>query len=219
MIRIMQIGNDGIFNNGLRLLIDSEKDMQVIGLLRNENQEMKLIKEMKPDIVLILVQDSVVNIIKLTTNVKQTLDHVKIIYILSNTSKDIIIKGIEAGVDGFILNRFDFKSFIHIIRAVYNEKYVISGEIAKTIIDYARPNEKELLKQKLIDRGIIPTNREMDIIYLLYKGRKNNEIAEILQLSESSIRDYVSNAYRKIGKNKRKEVVDFLNHIMFNTHL
>ncbi|MFA1818866.1 response regulator transcription factor [Virgibacillus oceani] len=218
MIKLLLIAHDGIFNKGLRLMIDKENDMKVIGTATNENQIMKMVKEQRPDVVLLNTEiSSVSDVIKMTDFIKKTLDQAKIIYLLPSSNKKVIIEGIEAGVEGFLLSQLNYKNLVHSIRDVSNEDYVISGEIAKIVINHVKmPNldKKEIMNQKLKNKGVYPTKRELDIIYLLFKEKTNKEMAEMLQLSESTVRDYVSNTYSKIGKNNRNEVIDFLHELM-----
>jgi|SRR5690625_3987720 len=218
MVKILLVDQDGMYSEGLRLIIDKENDMEVMGTAANENQFMNMAKILEPDVVMINTEIQGISVIKLTAFIKQTADQAKIIYILSSSNKKIIIEGIKAGAEGFLLSHYSYRNFVQSIRDVYNENYVMAGEIAKIIINHVKMpalNEKEIMNQKLKNIGIHTTKRELDIICLLFMEKKNKEIAEKLQLSESTIRDYVSKTYNKIGKYHRKEVVEFLNEVMY----
>src|SRR5699024_4733476 len=128
-----------------------------------------------------------------------------------------IIQGIQRGVEGFVLNQVSSERFLQLIREVYNNQYVISGEIAKVIINHIRIcnlDEKETMGKKLKERGITIKCRDLDFFFLLFKEKSNKEIAKQLQLSERTVKDYVSRVYRKIGNNERKKVTLFLKEVM-----
>jgi len=222
MIKILLVDHDRILYEKLVSIIDKEVDMEVVGIVKSENQLMNALEKKKPDVVLIHTHISESNLMEITELIKKRLGYTKIIYILPSPDKKVIVEGIGAGVEGFLLSSFNMKNFILSIRDVYDEQYVISGEIAKTIINHVKTlnlDEKEIMNQKLINNGVYTTKRELDIIYLLFREKSNKEIAEKLQLTESTIRDYVSKTYSIIGKNNRKEVIQYLSKVMENNTL
>nr|WP_286168728.1 LuxR C-terminal-related transcriptional regulator [Roseburia sp. 1XD42-34] len=88
-------------------------------------------------------------------------------------------------------------------------------EIATAIAhQLQKGDEKQRLHSKLLEKDIDLTWRELDIVYLLYQRKKNQEIAKILHLKEKTVRDYVSITYKKLGVNKRLLVINLLENLM-----
>jgi DNA-binding NarL/FixJ family response regulator len=215
MINILLVDKGRIFSQGLSLILNQEPDMTVIDTAMNVAGIKAGI--MEPDIILVNTQIENVHMNRLTFTLIEAFPKSKIIYVLPFVDKDKIIQGIESGVDGFILDEHEPDNFVNIIREVYRGQHVISGEIAKIMmneIHVRHLDEKEMLKQKLNDRNKNVTKRDLDVLYLIYKKKDNKEIADILNLSKKTIRDYVSMAYKRIDINNRSQVTQFLNELM-----
>ncbi|MBM7599264.1 DNA-binding NarL/FixJ family response regulator [Virgibacillus halotolerans] len=215
MINILLVDESRIFSQGLSLILNQEKDMNVIGTAMNVMGIKKVI--VKPDIMLVNTQIESESIDEITSTLIKTFPDGKVIYVLPFVDKSRIIKGIDSGVDGFILNGHEPDSFIDIIRNVYRNQYVMSGEIAKVMMDEIQIrhyDEKEILQQRLEERNINATKRDLDVLYLIFKEKNNKEIAEMLDLTEKTIRDYVSMAYKRINIKNRGQVYHFLTEIM-----
>ncbi|MBR7795195.1 hypothetical protein GT022_03930 [Agaribacter marinus] len=205
------------FSNGLRLIIEKEADMKLLGTTLNKNQLFKTAKERKPDVIIFNTKVKNINVIQTTIALKRIVNHIKIIYMMQDCHQDLVLRGLEEGVNGFILNNINSRNFINSIRNVYHSHYILSGEIPKLILNHIQIiqlQDKQRMKFRLLQRGIVVTLRELDILYLLYKEYNNKEIAITLHLSEKTIRDYVSHAYKKIGINKRNKVIKFSKNVM-----
>ena len=215
MINILLVDESQIFSQGLSLILNQEKDMNVIGTAMNVMGIKKVI--VKPDIMLVNTQIESESIDEITSTLIKTFPDGKVIYVLPFVDKSRIIKGIDSGVDGYILNGHEPDSFIDIIRNVYRNQYVMSGEIAKVMmneIQIRHYDEKEILQQRLEERNINATKRDLDVLYLIFKEKNNKEIAEMLDLTEKTIRDYVSMAYKRINIKNRGQVYHFLTEMM-----
>lgn len=215
MIKILLVDHEGITSEGLRFIIDKEEDLKFLGVQIHEKQVLKTAKEEHPDIILVHVQESYTYNLKLTKKIKEIIEGVKIIYILSIYDEALIIKGFKAGVEGFFLSQLHFVHLVHMIHMVYSNHYVLPKEVKDTIMKHFRKtNPKKHLNSQLLDMGIQLTQRELDIVYLLYKQKKNIEIAQLLDLKEKTVRDYVSAIYKKLGVNKRALAINLLTEIM-----
>lgn len=129
----------------------------------------------------------------------------------------MVYYGLEHNVDGFLLYNLTSEKFISVIRDAYQDQYVLSGEIAEKMLNdikYNRYFGEELMRERLHDYNIPISNRESQILYLMYLNKKNSEIADTLQLTEKSVRDYVSRCYRKLNIHNRKMVIEFLKDVM-----
>ncbi|PAV27845.1 hypothetical protein CIL05_20060 [Virgibacillus profundi] len=217
IINIIIVDQLNVHSEGLQLIINSEQDMKVIDIVNNQNDLFNKLVKSNPNVILFHTQLMNSKIGDRIHDFKKENPDVKLLYLTFNYDKYVIYGGIENRVDGFLLYSLPPKKFISVIRDVYNGQYVLSGEIAKVIvkeIKNTRFSVKEVLKERLNEHNISVSQRELDILYLLYLNKKNKEIADTIQVSEKSVRGYVSRVYKKIKINNRKLAIEFLKEIV-----
>lgn len=103
------------------------------------------------------------------------------------------------------------------IRDAARGQYVISGEIAKVIVNSVRKltlNKNQLLAKRLEHKGIYLTRRELEIARLMIEGLNNQQIALQLHITEGTVKNYISYIYMKLGIKKREKVIQFLTNLL-----
>lgn len=190
--------------------------MQVIGMVTKGKTAMKLMDEKQPDVVLLDLHLPQISGIKITNYIKEKFPQIKVVFLTSETNEELLMKGIAAGADGFLLKNCDSESFIRSIRDTYHGEVVISGQAARILANRVLQfiyDRKVLLKEKLLINNIRLTNRELDIAYLLINNLTNKQIAKELYLSEGTVKNYVSELYRKFNLKRRTELVRYLRNL------
>lgn len=214
MIKILMFDMNSVFGSGIQAIINLELDMEVIGDYKDKAELVNAIKENIPDIL--LVNTTFINYEDLSAInwIKKEYPSIKIIFMMSESNEDILLRGIHIGVDGFLLYESEPSYFIESMRNIFKEEMVLSGKIAKLLLDSLISEDKRKLLLHLREKGFHLTARESDLVYLMYKGFGNTELANVLKLSNKTIRDYVSKLYKKLGIYSRKEVHHFLEQLM-----
>ncbi|PAV31099.1 DNA-binding response regulator [Virgibacillus profundi] len=213
MISVLLVEDQQLFREGVHALIATVDDMDVVGMASNGEEATQLMKKSQADIVIMDIHMPNVDGIKATIHLKDNYPSVKVILLTTFAEEDLIITGLAAGADGFLLKSLDRARLIRSIRDVYDDQVVLSGEAAKilaTMIVDIKYNKKDLLEKKLVNRNINLSNRELDIAYLMMNGSTNKLIAQKLFLSEGTIKNYISELYNKLNLRSRKDVIDFL---------
>ncbi|WP_366248208.1 response regulator transcription factor [Terribacillus aidingensis] len=214
MLNILMFDNNGIFGAGIQAILSSEPNMKVVGNFSDKVGIVNAIQESTPDIL--LVNTFILGLGGFITIewLKQKYPALKIIFILPESDKNILLRGIHIGVDGFLLYESDPSFFVESMRNIFKEEMILSGKLAKLLLEEFISEEKKELLQRLKEQAIHLTARESDLVYLIYKGYRNKEMADALKLSAKTIRDYVSKLYKKIGLYSRIDVYYFLGRLM-----
>lgn len=213
LINVMLIDKNRLFLEAVQSLIDQEEDIQVIGMVTKGKAAIELMDEKQPDIVLLDLHLPQIDGIKVTHYIKEKYPETKVIFLTSETNEEMLMKGIASGADGFLLKNCDSESFIRSIRETYRGEVVISGIPARILANRVLQliyDRKVLLKEKLLINDIRLTKRELDIAYLLIRNATNKEIAQELYLSEGTVKNYVSELYRKFNMKRRADLVSYL---------
>ncbi|WP_430790494.1 LuxR C-terminal-related transcriptional regulator [Virgibacillus flavescens] len=214
MIKTMLFDQTSVLYDKLKLV--KQKDVEFIGLVTDENVILSEITQKNPSVVLLCTGQKN-NVSGLVGLVKNSLPEIKLIYLMDTYNEELVIDGIEKNVDGYLLTYFDQEKIITEIVHVSKGQFVLAGEIAKVLINEIQSRylyKKQLLKIKLIDQGFDIKDRYVDILFLILQKHKNHEIAAKLNLSEKTIRDYVSHVYTLIGIHNRKKLVVYLEDLM-----
>lgn len=213
MIHVLLVDEQRLFSEAVRSLLATEEDIEQVAIATSGQEAIEYIREHEPDVVLMDIHVPQVNGIKATVHIKDNFPATKIIFLTSFAEKDLVIAGIIAGADGFLLKDIDARSLMQAIRNAYQGEVVISGEAARilaTKIVNLKYTRKDILKEKLLNRNIHLSAREADVAILLSEEQPNKEMAETLQLSEGTVKNYNSDIYRKLQVKTRREAIAYL---------
>lgn len=217
MIRLLLIQEERLFSEGIKAILSKDPNIDVIGIVEN-GTHIEQIQSLQPDMILFVIDANQIDIISATARIKERMPKVKIIFLVDEAkNEELIFKAINIGVDGFILSNLYPETCQRIIHEVHRGENIFSGPIAKMIINrlgHLTKDKKTLLGIRLRDKGIELTARELEVAYLAMEGKTNHRIAQILQISEGTVKNYMSEIYHTIGIHRRKEAIDYLRKVI-----
>ena len=214
MIRVMLVDDLYIPLQGVKSILADVSDMDVVASASSGQEAVDIFQNACPDVIVMDMHMPEMNGLKASVQIKEIDPHIKIIFLTSYADEDLIITAMNAGADGFLYKSVDGDNLIQSIRNVYDNQIIIAGEAARILARKIRDtslNKHEILDQKLRERNIVLTNREMEVAVLLMKDKTNLSIAKHVHLSEGTVKNYISEIYDKLNKHRRSEVVDYLN--------
>lgn len=217
MINVMLVEDQRLFSEGVEALISNTADIRVVGIASNGKEAIDTFKKCLPDVVLMDIHMPELDGIKATIKIKENNPDIKVILLTTYADEDLIVTGINAGADGFLLKSLRAASLIRCIRDVYENEIVLSGPAARILAEKIRAqtySKKQILERKLRNRNISLSKRELDITYLLLQNYTNKQIAENLFLSEGTIKNYISELYHKFAIPNRKELIQYLQKVL-----
>lgn len=213
MIKVLLVNGQRLFNEAVKSLLFPEPDMFVVGTATTGEDALDQIQIQLPDVVLLDVHMPDVDGIKMTVHIKDNFPNIKVIFLTTFSNKQLVIAGIIAGADGFLLKNIDTDSLLQSIRNAHRDQVVFSGEaakiLAKAVIE-VKYDPHEILKAKLEKRDIHFSHRELEIALLIIDKRTNKEISQKLYLSEGTIKNYISEMYSKLSVRTRKDARNYL---------
>ncbi|PKM66017.1 MAG: DNA-binding response regulator [Firmicutes bacterium HGW-Firmicutes-2] len=202
-IRIMIADDHSMVREGLKQLVELEDDIIVVAQAGNGNETIEKIIEYKPDVVLLDINMPERNGLEVLTYLKQNDISANIIILTIHNEVEYLYKAVEIGVKGYVLKDSESDVLIRAIRSVYE------GET------YIQPNMASLLFKKMNndDSGAVHntrlTKREVEVLKLITEGLLNKEIAHRLCISEKTVKNHVSNIFKKIEVSDRTQAAVF----------
>lgn len=199
MIKILIVDDHAVVRKGIRALLATETDLEVIGEAVDGEQAVSLYQKLNPDLLLLDLIMPKVNGIEVIKQIKGDHPEAKILVLTSFAADDQVFPAIKAGALGYLLKDTEPDDLINAIHQVYLGESSLSPTVARKVLEEVfHPAQKPLSPDPL-------TNREVDVLQVLAKGKSNRDIAEELSISETTVRTHVSNILGKLHLASRTE--------------
>ncbi len=187
MIRIVLADDDAIIREGLKMIIESQPDLELLASATNGEEGLTLCREFKPDVALLDIRMPVMDGIKaaqliLSENLSTPL------LLTTFDEPDLILRALKAGVNGYILKNSPADRILSAIRVVHTGGTVFQADILDFI--RGRISSDHSGHNNLFD--MLLSSREMQIVELVAKGLSNKEIGEKLYISNGTVRNHIS---------------------------
>jgi len=202
-IRVLIADDHTLFRDGLRALLASIPDIEVVGEAASGKEALRLAVEYQPDVILMDIQMPDLNGIEATRQILRSTPHVGIIILTMFQDDDSVFAAMRAGARGYVLKGADQAVLLRAVRAVANGESLFSPEIAARLMQFfasLEPISRPELFPEL-------TEREREILGLIADGGTNAEIAEQLVISMKTVRNHVSNIFSKLQVADRAQAV------------
>ena len=191
-IRVFIADDHQLVRQGLEALLSAKPGVEVIGQAKNGVEAVELAQSLNPDIILMDLQMPEKDGIEATREIKEKNADARILIITSFAEDENVFRAIKAGALGFLLKDSSPQELLQAIDDVYNGRMSLHPTIAmKLIEELNQPTEKQTTEEPL-------TEREVEVLKFVAKGRSNQEIAEKLIVSERTVGAHVSNILGKL---------------------
>lgn len=198
-IRILIADDHSMVREGLKQLIELEEDIVVIAQAGNGKEAIEKIVEFKPDVVLLDINMPIMNGLEVLSYAKAKKLDTKILMLTIHNEVEYLFKAVEIGVMGYVLKDSEADVLIKAIRTIFaGETYIQPNMASKLFKKMNGKNEKAMTSSRL-------TRRELEVLKLITEGLLNKEIAHKLCISEKTVKNHVSNIFKKIEVSDRTQ--------------
>lgn len=204
-LRIVLAEDHEIVREGIKLLVNGQPDMEVIGEAGDGRAAISKCTELEPDIVVMDISMPDLNGLKATKKLKQTCPGVKILTLTRHTDDGYLQQLIGAGANGYILKQSAPGELINAIRTVASGRSYLDPALTEKVMG----GYVSRAVSKRGNRKGRPTDREEEILRLIAWGYSNKEIGARLDLSVKTIEAHKSNAMRKLEIGSRIDIVRY----------
>lgn len=202
-VKIMIADDHSMIREGLKQLLELEGDFEVIAEACDGVECLEKLLTVKPDVLLLDINMPNMNGLEVLQKMKDKRMKVKVLVLTVHNEVEYLLKAVNIGVNGYLLKDSESAELKKAILAVVN------GD------DYIQPSLIPLLNAKMIDIDNDSvkieklTRRELEVLKLLTIGKYNKEVAEELEISERTVKNHVSNIFKKIGVTDRTQAAVF----------
>lgn len=199
-INIAIIDDHKMVREGLRQLLEFEGDINVVAEAGDGEEGYNVIKNNKPDVVLLDINMPKMNGLELLKKVRSEKDDTRILILTIHNEVEYLKKAVEIGVNGYVLKDSESAVLKQAIMNVNNGEIYIQPSIAPLLVE---ANNK--LENDKDDPMNLLSSREFEVLKLVSEGLFNKEIAYKLSISEKTVKNHVSNIFKKIGVSDRTQ--------------
>ena len=209
-IRLVIADDHALLRQGIKNVLELEPDFQVIGEAGDGEEAIKQVAALSPDIVLLDVNMPKLNGLEVTRKLRDLRVKSQVLILTIHDDENYVIEVVKAGAAGYLLKDIEPAMLIQAIRTVHaGESFIyptlarkLFGQIARR--EEERREQEEILLRRKEERL---TDREIEVLQLISQGMSNMEIALRLYLSEKTVKNHLTNIFRKINVSDRTQAV------------
>jgi DNA-binding NarL/FixJ family response regulator len=200
-ICILIVDDHTVVRDGLKALISAEPGMKVIGEAGDGLEAVSLARDLQPDVVLLDLVMPRMDGVQATLEIKKVYAQARILVLTSFSEDHMVVSAIRAGAIGYLMKDTTSEELLQAIRDTYRNQPVLGPEIARKLMEELQGGEGQA-------GGVASlTEREVEILQQMALGLTNQEIADVLVLSERTVRTHVTNILAKLGLSNRTQAV------------
>ena len=204
-IRVLIVDDHTILREGIRSLLESRNDFEVVAEANNGLQAVEFARKFKPDVVLMDISMPLLNGIHATEQIRRERRCTQVLILSQHENEEYIRRALTAGASGFLLKDTNSTDLIKSIQAVHRGESILSPAVTRLVIeDYLRWGD---IQSENSRNGLTP--RESEVLQLIAEGNTNQQIAEILCISIKTVQAHRSNLMKKLDLHDKTELVKY----------
>jgi DNA-binding NarL/FixJ family response regulator len=199
--RILLADGHHLVRQGIRRILESEADFEVVGEADNGQDAVRLAREVKPDIIVMEAHISKLDSVEITRRVKAEQPGARVLILTASEDEEYIAALVAAGASGYLLKCADGEELVQGIRSVRAGGFVFEPALAHRLF------KRTARLPIAVNSAEHLTPRELDVLKLAARGLSNQKIAAQLGIGDRTVKQHLMNVYGKMGVSSRMETV------------
>jgi two-component system response regulator NreC len=200
-IRVLVADDHTILRSGLRMLLNAQPDIEVIGEASDGRQAISETQQLQPDVILMDITMPTINGIEATRQIKSLLPEVKVLILTMHENEEYLFRALRAGASGYILKEAADTELITAIRLIQEGRSYLSPSAQSMMVGDYLQREKDSYSEL--------TEREREILKLIAEGLTNHQIAERLVISPKTVDTHRTHVMEKLNLHSRAELIKY----------
>jgi len=205
-IRLLLVDDHAVVRTGLRMMLEGENDLEIVGEAENASDALNQISELEPEVVLMDIGLPDMSGIDATRKIKQLAPDTAVVALTIHEDEEYFFKMLDAGASGYVPKRAAPEELLTAIRVTAQGEVYLYPSLAKLLVSDYLTQSAQPRKQATMD-GLTP--REYEVLTLLADGASNVGIAEQLSISPKTVARHRENIMGKLNLHSRAELVKY----------
>jgi NarL family two-component system response regulator YdfI len=203
-IRILVADDHLIIRQGLRLILETEKDFELIGEASDGAEALQLCAELHPDVILMDLRMPGMDGLTAIEKLRASQPEIAVVILTTFNEDELMLRGLQAGARGYLLKDTDRTALFDTIRAAARGETLLRPEIMARVLSKAgKPANHSEGPESILDL----TDREQEVLNAVALGERSKEIAIRLGISERTVKAYLASIYNKMGVDSRAAAI------------
>ncbi len=210
---VLLVDDHNIVRLGLMTLINDQPNMEVVGEAGTASEAVRAVERLRPDVVLMDIRMPGEGGIEATRAITTRFPQTKVVMLTSFADDELVVRSIRAGAVGYVLKQVDNAELLRAIEAAARGEALLDPATTARLLARVRETERRVEEDAFHEL----TDREMEILAPLARGKTNAEIGQMLNLSEKTVSNHVSTMLEKLQLSNRIELATYaVEHHLFD---
>jgi len=205
-IRLLLVDDHAVVRSGLKMLLDSERDVEIVGEAGTAAEALEVAAQVRPDVILMDIGLPDKSGIEATREIKKRFEKMSVVALTIHEDEEYFFKMLEAGASGYVPKRAAPEELLNAIRAAAKGEVYLYPSLAKLLVKDYLSQERPAEEKSNLD-GL--TEREHEILTYLAEGQSNEEISKSLVISPKTVERHRDNIMHKLNLHSRSELVRY----------
>lgn len=199
-ISLVLVDDHALFRNGLHELLE-RRGLDVVGMTGNPLDALRIVKETKPDLVLLDLRMQELSGLQVLKQIRDELPEQQVVILTTSIEEDDLLDALKLGATGYLLKDLEPDAFVDMLHQAYAGETVIAPDLTGLLAKAAIATSSD--DKRGVDNSHQLTAREMDVLQHIAKGRSNKEIARSLGIVDGTVKLHVRAVLKKLGVKSR----------------
>ena len=212
-IRVLLVDDHEIVRLGLMTLLNDQDNMEVVGEAGTAGEAVKSVEELRPDVVLMDIRMPGEGGIVATREITAKFPQTKVVMLTSFADDELVMRAIQAGAVGYVLKQVGNEELLRAVAAAARGEALLDPSTTSRLLSRVRERERQAEEDAFRDLS----DRELQVLAEVARGKTNAEIGRTLNLSEKTVRNYLSTILEKLHLVNRIELATYaVEHHLFD---
>jgi DNA-binding NarL/FixJ family response regulator len=202
MIRLLLVDDQSLIRRGLKALLKTDPELEVVGEAENGKEAIALVEALQPDVVLMDVRMPVMDGVEGTREICQRFPQTKVLVLTTFDDQDYVTQALQAGSSGYLLKDTPFEELTQAIRLIQKGYTQLGPGVSGRVL--AQPSPPKTLEVAGAWNDL--TARDLEIICLIAQGASNREIAQALFIAEKTVKNRITNILSQLNLRDRTQL-------------
>ena len=201
MIKLLIADDHLIIRQGLRLILETEDEFEIVGEASDGREALSLCKKLKPDVVLMDLRMPNMDGLTAIEKLRAEQPEIAVVILTTFNEDELMFRGLQAGARGYLLKDTDRSTLFNTIRAAARGETLLKPEIMARVLSKRIATKTDPSEQS----GL--TERELEVLEAVARGERSKEVAANLGISERTVKAHLASIYQKLGVDSRAAAI------------
>jgi two-component system response regulator DegU len=207
-IKIVLADDHVLVRNGIKAMLESDHDIQVVGEANNGNEALEVARKLHPDILILDIRMPELNGLEAASRLSGYSPSTKAVILSMHDSEEYVLQALDAGAYGYLLKDTDKNEFVKALKQVHGGSKYFSGGVSNILANRLLGSRPIATRSTVEEDAYHLTRREKEILRMIIDGKHNREIAEASGKSVRTIETHRFNIMKKLGVNNAIDMVN-----------